>query len=199
MKTIAVILCVFFSFSVAASQTAVVTITNKDLEDLSQKRQAAEREYRRTYAAKGLPSPEELRAQGDARERDFIDFAQQMDAANLERERLAVAAMLILSQQQQQQQQYNAPQYPPPGYYSPEYQNYGYGNGGYGYGGYGYGGYGYDPYGYTDPYGRPYRGRIGNGQGYYGSGGVMWPTPPLNGVRRPSLSLPRPTVRTRRK
>src|SRR4051794_14606312 len=127
MKTIAVILCVFFSFSVAASQTAVVTITNKALEDISQKRQAAEREYRRTYAAKGLPSPEELRAQGDARDRDFIDFAQQMDAANLERERLAVAAMLVLSQQQQQmqQQQYNAPQYPPSGYYSPEYGNYG--------------------------------------------------------------------------
>src|SRR3982751_6983345 len=146
MKTIAVILCVFFSFSVAASQTAVVTITNKDLEDLSQKRQAAEREYRRTYDAKGLPSPEELRAQGDARERDFIDFARQMDAANLERERLAVAATLILSQQQEQQ--YSAPQNPPSGNYSSEYQNYGYQ-------GYGYGGYGYGGYVYTDPYGRP--------------------------------------------
>lgn len=91
MKKIAVIFCVFFSFaSVALSQVAQRTVTNADLEPFAQRRQAADREYRDTYASKGMLSPEELKARNDERVKATIDLANQLTAADLEKRRLAL-------------------------------------------------------------------------------------------------------------
>ena len=93
MKKIAVVLCVVFSFAAAAfGQVAKKTVTNADLEKFRQKRLTAEQEYRDTYAAKGLPSPEELRAQSDARVKATLELADKLRAEQLEREKLATEA-----------------------------------------------------------------------------------------------------------
>src|ERR1051326_5235283 len=93
MKNIAVVVCVIFSFAaLAAAQVARKTVTNADLEKFRQKRVASEQEYRDTYAAKGLPSPEELRAQSDARVKATLELAEKIRAEELEREKLALAA-----------------------------------------------------------------------------------------------------------
>lgn len=98
MKKTAAVFCVFFSFTVAASaQTAARTVTNKDLEGFSQKRLEAEKEYRSTYAQKGMPSPDELNALGEARIKAATDYLEKVRAEEAERERLALAAL----QQQQ--------------------------------------------------------------------------------------------------
>jgi hypothetical protein len=98
MRKIAFVLCGLLVFAVPVlTQTATKTITNLNLEKFAQKRLEAEREYRATYAAKGLPSPEELRAQADARTKATIELAERLSAAEAERARLESAA--IQSQQ----------------------------------------------------------------------------------------------------
>jgi hypothetical protein len=117
MKKIAALLCVFFSLAVAgfSQQTARRTVTNSDLERFSQKRLEADREYRETYAAKGLPSPEQIQAQRDARVKEQLELAAKLEGADLERERLALAAMSLQ----------------PPQVNSPDYGYWGYGYGGF--------------------------------------------------------------------
>jgi hypothetical protein len=180
MKKVAAFLCVFFSFAVAGySQVARRTVTNLDLEKYSRQRIEADREYRQTYAEKGLPSPEEIRAQSDARVKETIELADKIRQANLERERLAVEAM----QAQAASQPIVVNQGSSP-YYYPDY----------GYWGYGYGG------GLIDGFGnrRIGRGRLINNRGYYAAGGVVWPAPLSSntGFARPGFQ--RPVVRPRR-
>ena len=181
MKTIAVVLCVLFSFSVASyAQNAKRTVTNEDLERFSQQRIAADREYRRTYAEKGLPSPDEIKAHSEARVKDTVELAEKLEAANLEREKLAIAAMQLQSQ---------APQtvvISPngSGYYPSDYGYWGYGSG----------------YGVFDNFGRRSfgRGRLGNVRGGYAAGGMVWPAPIVTGgTRAPRPAIARPVVNPR--
>jgi hypothetical protein len=169
MKKTAAILCVFFSLTVAglSQQTARRTVTNSDLERFSQKRLDADREYRETYAAKGLPSPEQIEARRDARVKEQLELAAKLEAADLERERLALAAMSLQ---------------PPPvisqgiPYYSPDY----------GYLGYGFGGV-------AGGFGNRFRGRgFGINQSYYAAGGMIWPAPLTSGVTRARPMFSRP-------
>src|ERR1043165_425010 len=93
MKKIAVVFCVLFSLSVAVSaQTTRRTVTNFDLEKYRDQRVAAEREYRETYAQRGMLSPEELRAASDLRMRQTLDLAEQMRKEQLEEQRIALEA-----------------------------------------------------------------------------------------------------------
>jgi DnaJ-class molecular chaperone with C-terminal Zn finger domain len=170
MIKIAAFLCVFFSLAVAAysQQTARRTVTNSDLQKFSQKRTDAEREYRETYAARGLPSPEQIQAQSDARVKEELALAAKLEAADLERERLALAAMslqpgpVITSQ--------GVP------YYSPDY----------GFGGFGFGGF-------AGGFGNRFGGRgFGINQRYYAAGGMIWPAPLTTGGTRPRPMFSRP-------
>jgi len=181
MKTIAVVLCVLFSFSAAAlAQTAKRTVTNADLERFSQQRIAADREYRRTFVEKGMPSPEELKAQSDARVKETVDLAEKIQAANLEREKLELAAM-----QQQRPQTVIISQGSGGGYYPSDY---------------GFWGYGASGYGFYDNFGHRFfgRGRFGNFRGGYAAGGVVWPAPLVTGgTRAPRPAFSRPMVSPR--
>ena len=180
MKKVAVFLCVFFSITVAGfSQTAARrTVTNFDLEKYSRERIESDREYRQTYVEKGLPSPEQIRAQSDARIKDTIELADKIQAADLERERLAIQAMQAEAQSQPVVINQGSS-----GYY-PDY----------GYWGYGYGGFG-------DGFGNRFfgRGRFINNRGYYAAGGMTWPAPITtggSGIPRPAFQ--RPVARPRR-
>ncbi len=89
------ILTVFISAVCASAQNnSAKTITNADLEKYRQERVKADDEYRRTYAEKGLPSPEELEKREEERqqrlftlsdqlagERRIREYAEQMSAA----------------------------------------------------------------------------------------------------------------------
>lgn len=181
MKTIAVVLCALFSLSAASfAQNAKRTVTNEDLEKFSQQRVAADREYRRTFAEKGLPSPDEIKAQSEARVKDTVELAEKLQAASLERERLAIAAMQL---------QPAAPQtvvvsQDGSGYYPSDYGYWGYGSG----------------FGVFDNFGRRSfgRGRFGNVRGGYAAGGVVWPAPLVTGgTRAPRPAIARPMVRPR--
>ncbi len=90
------ILTVFISAVCASAQNnSAKTITNADLEKYRHERVKADDEYRRTYAEKGLPSPEELEKREEERqqrlsvlsdqlagERRLREYAEQMAAAN---------------------------------------------------------------------------------------------------------------------
>ncbi|HEV7642911.1 MAG TPA: hypothetical protein VGO50_03130 [Pyrinomonadaceae bacterium] len=89
------ILTVFISAVCASAQNnSAKTITNADMEKYRQERVKADDEYRRTYAEKGLPSPEELEKREEERqqrlfilsdqlagERRIREYAEQMAAA----------------------------------------------------------------------------------------------------------------------
>jgi hypothetical protein len=93
MKKIAVFLCVVFSFSVAASaQTTRRTVTNFELEKYRNQRITSEREYRETYAQRGMLSPEELKAANESRIQQTIDLAAKLRDQELEERRLALEA-----------------------------------------------------------------------------------------------------------
>lgn len=169
MKKTAAFLCVFFSLTIAgfSQQPGRRTVTNSDLQTFSQKRTEAEREYRETYAAKGLPSPEQIQAQSDARVKEELALAAKLEAAELERERLALATMSL---QQPEVISQGVP------YYSPDY----------GYLGYGFGGF-------AGGFGNRFRGRgFGINQRYYAAGGMIWPAPLTTGGTRPRPMFSRP-------
>jgi hypothetical protein len=91
MRTIAILFCVVFSFATAGlAQVAERTVTNEDLERFRQQRVAADREYRATYAQKGMPSPEEIERRSEERVKTITELAEKIRADYLERERLAV-------------------------------------------------------------------------------------------------------------
>jgi hypothetical protein len=93
MKKIAVVFCVVFSFAaIAVAQTARKTVTDLDLEKYRAQRMAAEREYRNTYAQRGMLSPEELKAASEARIQQTLDLAERLKAQQLEERRLALEA-----------------------------------------------------------------------------------------------------------
>jgi hypothetical protein len=169
MKKTAAVLCVFFSLAIAgfSQQTARRTVTNGDLERFSQKRIEADREYRETYAAKGLPSPEQIEARRDAQVKEQLELAAKLEAADLERERLALAAMSL---QQPQVISHGVP------YDSPDYGDLGYGFGG-----------------FAGGFGNRFRGRgFGINQSYYAAGGMTWPAPLTTGFTRPRPMFSRP-------
>lgn len=177
MKKIAAVLCVVFSFAVITiGQATKKTVTNADLEKFREKRLAAEQEYRDTYAAKGLPSPEELRAQSDARVKATIELADKLRAEQLEREKLALAAA---AQQQAAHTAYfsGSPIYYP---YDNSVLSYGY-----------FGGFGF---------GRGFRGRVfpfNANRGWYAAGGNVWPAPPGSIRQRPQqLIRQQPIIRS---
>ena len=159
MKKIAVVFCVFFSFAtVAWSQVAGRTVTNDDLERYAQQRQAADREYRETYAAKGLLSPEELKARNDERVKATIDLANKLTAADLEKQRLAIAATAQQLQAEQMMLQNGYPIYSSDGGLILSY--------GSGFFGGGFGGR-FRGRGFPRVFGR----------GVYAAGGMIWPAP----------------------
>ena len=172
MKRIAAVLCVVFSFfAIAVGQVARKTVTNADLEAFREKRVAAEKEYRDTYAAKGLPSPEELQAATDARVKETIDLGNKLRAEQLERERLALQAEA--QQQAALAAYYNGgPVYYP---YDNSVLSYGY-------------------FGGRSGFGRRFRGRVfsSNGLGgVYAAGGNVWPAPPGSIRQRPQPMIRR--------
>jgi hypothetical protein len=177
MKKIAAFLCVFFTLTVAGfSQVARKTVTNFDLERFSRQRTEAERDYRQTYAQKGMPSPEEIRAQSDARVKETVELAEKIRAADLERQRLTVAAMQAQAQSQPIVINQSSP------YYYPDYGLWGYG-------------------GFVNGFGNRFRGRLRfiNNRGYYAAGGVVWPAPiTTGGTGFPRRAFSTPIVRPRR-
>jgi multidrug efflux pump subunit AcrA (membrane-fusion protein) len=170
MKKIAVVFCVLFSLSVVGSaQTGRRTVTNFDLEKYRNQRIAAEREYRETYAQRGMLSPEELKAASDARIQQTLDLAERMRADQLEQQRLALQAQAQQIQIEELRSQQAAPVYYP------------YDNSIWGYGGF-------------SDFGGRFRGRHSRfpiGRGYYAAGGNVWPAPLGSQPQRP-----RPIFRT---
>jgi hypothetical protein len=172
MKKIAVVFCVFFSLSMAvAAQTSRRTVTNFDLEKYRDQRVAAEREYRDTYAQRGMLSPDEIKAASDARIQQTLDLAERMRSDQIEQQRLALQAQAQQIEIEELRSQQPAPQsafYP------------------------------YDSsiwsYGVFSDFGGGFRGRnfrVGTGRDYYVGGGNVWPG--RLGTRPQPL---RPTFRT---
>jgi hypothetical protein len=165
MKKIAAVFCVVFSFAAAGlAQTARRTVTNADLAKFESRRVEAEREYRDTYAQKGMLSPEEVRAASDARIKETIELADQIRQADLERTRLALEANAQALEAQRLVDVQTSPVYIP-------YDNSIWGSG----------------Y-FTDGFGRRFRGRgfpnVRN-QGWYAAGGNVWPAPLGTTFQRP--------------
>lgn len=168
MKNVAGVLCVVFSFCIAASaQSARRTVTNADLAKFESRRVEAEREYRQTYASKGMLSPEAVNAIADARVQQTIELADQLRSDQLERDRLALEANAQRIQREQIQQQTNG--------YPVYYEN---SDGIWGYGIYG-GGF----YGNVRFRGRRLPGVFG--RGVYAAGGNVWPAPAGSIQQRP--------------
>lgn len=169
MKKIAVVFCVFFSFALFTSAlVAQRTVTNVDLERFAQQRQAAEREYRETYAAKGMLSPEELKARNDERVKATIDLANQLRAADLEKQRLALEASAQELQAEQMMYQNAYPVYSSDGGLI-----LGYGSGFFGGGRFDDGRF--RGRGFPSVFGR----------GVYAAGGMIWPAPLDQRITRP--------------
>ncbi|MFN6963878.1 MAG: hypothetical protein ACK4S4_08940 [Pyrinomonadaceae bacterium] len=152
MKKIAVFFCVVFSLAVAAvSQTR--TVTNLDLQKFERQRLADEREYRETYARRGMLSPEEIDRLNDQRSKEIIELASKLQSSELEREKLRAEVEL---------RRYTRPVVVVAG-------------GGYKYpSGTVYGGW--DGFVFGDASGRRVRGR-GYTPPYYAAGGSTWPAP----------------------
>lgn len=168
MKNVAAVLCVVFSFCIAASaQMARRTVTNADLDKFESRRIEAEREYRQTYASKGMLSPEEVNAIADARVQQTIELADQLRSDQLERERLALEANAQRLQREQMQQQSNG--------YPVYYQN--------GDGIWGYGIFDNGFFGNGRSRGRRLPGVFG--RGVYAAGGMVWPAPLGSVQQRP--------------
>lgn len=90
MSKFAVVLCAVLSLTfVSAGQTTVKSVTNADLEKYRQIRVNADREYRETYASKGLPSPEEIARRNDVKQKEMQELADKLRQEALERQRLA--------------------------------------------------------------------------------------------------------------
>jgi hypothetical protein len=157
MKKIAVVFCVVFSFAAAGvAQTARRSVTNADLTKFEARRVDAERQYRETYASKGMLSPEEVTALNEKRVKETIDLAARLNAAELERERLALESNAQLLEIQQMQMSQGSTGYYPVGSSIL--------------------GSGY----FIDSSGRRFRGRgfpIVRSQSYYAAGGSVWPAP----------------------
>lgn len=156
MKKIAVVFCVVFSFSaVLSAQTAGRTVTNFELEKYRNQRTAAEREYRETYAQRGMLSPEELKLASDARVQQTLDLAVKLKDQELEEQRLALEANAQQLQVEELRSSQAGPVYYP------------YDNSIVGYGAFG-------------DFGRRFRGRRGGfpaNRGYYVGGGQVWSAP----------------------
>ncbi len=60
----------------AAAQTR--TVTNSDLEKFKQERLKADDDYRRNYASRGLPSPEEIERINDQKRRELSELASEL-------------------------------------------------------------------------------------------------------------------------
>jgi len=181
MKTIAVFVCVFFSFAaVALGQVAMRTVTNADLDRFAQQRIEADRQYRETYASRGMLSPEELRARNDERIRDTIELGNQLRSDELERLRIALEAEAQELQAQEMRYQY---QNSLPTYYPNDNTIYGYSD---------YGFYGDRR---SERRSRDRRFPSVYGPGGYVSGGTLWPV--LLG--QPSIGWPQPAFGTGRR
>jgi protein involved in sex pheromone biosynthesis len=76
----------------SAQNNSAKTITNTDLEKYRQQRVKADDEYRRTYAAKGLPSPEELEKREEERQKRLFEFSDQLASERRQREYLELLA-----------------------------------------------------------------------------------------------------------
>jgi len=185
MKKIAVVFCVVFSFAAilsAQNRTAARrTITNSDLQRFEQQRVAAERDYRATYAQRGMPSPEEVAKINEKRANDLQELAAKLHWADLERERLRAEIELR--------------RYPSPTIVNVPPAVYGAGGVVYSYGG-------WDGF-FGHHFGNRFRNRWYPGlfgQGYYAAGGNVWPAPVGAGQRfptplfriQPRISPPRP-------
>lgn len=172
MKKIAVVFCVVFSFAAAGlAQTARRTVTNADLAKFQTQRVEAERQYRETYAAKGMLSPDELNALSDARVRLTLQLADKLRSEELDRRRLAVEA----AQQQLQLEQMRQINSYPATYYPVDGSIWGYGvfdNGSFGNGRF---------------RGRRFPGAFG--QGWYAAGGNVWRGPIGSISQRPQRAF----------
>jgi hypothetical protein len=80
-------MAVFFSALYVSAQTnSPRTITNADMEKYRDARVRADAEYRRTYAERGLPSPEELDKIQAERDKRLSDFSQKLREERLQNE-----------------------------------------------------------------------------------------------------------------
>ena len=87
MKTAAMIVALVISLA-AVGTAQVKTVTNSTLQKFTQKRLAAERDYRENYERMGFPSPEELDRQREEDMKARLELAEQLRQARLEKERL---------------------------------------------------------------------------------------------------------------
>jgi len=176
MKKIAVVFCVLLScVAFGYSQNARRTVTNFELEKYKTQRVAAERDYRETYAQKGMLSPDELKAASETRMQQTLDLAEQLRAKELEERRLALEARAQEIQLEDIRSRQQMVDFDP-------YDNSIWGIGVIG-----------------SDFGR-FRGRRFQrfrGQGYYAAGGNVW-TAPLGStptIRRPSFQISSPRGR----
>lgn len=79
--------------AVSISAQAPKVITNADLEKHTQKRLAAEKEYRENYARLGFPSPEALEAEIEKSRVEREHLAARLAAERLEREQRQVSGV----------------------------------------------------------------------------------------------------------
>src|SRR5689334_23583897 len=96
MRNIAVLFVVVLCFAAVAtaqnesrSDRAWRTVTNADLEPYQKERIAADKEYKATYAQKGMPSPEEIERINQQRMADTQDLAERLRQTYLEADRAA--------------------------------------------------------------------------------------------------------------
>jgi hypothetical protein len=173
MSKFAVVLCVIMCLGLAASgQTVSRNVTNADLEKFKQKRESAEREYRETYAAKGLPSPEEINRRNEAKQTAMEELAAKLRMEALERERLAAEIEARRASEPR-----NVTVIVPDGTYDSAIYSGGFATGGR----------------FGRRFGnRIFRPRILSG---YAAGGVLWPAPvgqrPVRLTTRPTFRRPR--------
>jgi hypothetical protein len=81
------ILTLFISAVCASAQNnSAKTITNADMEKYRQVRVKADDEYRRTYAEKGLPSPEELEKREEERQQRLTELSRRLEGERRLRE-----------------------------------------------------------------------------------------------------------------
>ena len=94
-KRILLLLSLIFSITaIAAAQTR--TVTNAELEKFRQKRLAAEKDYRETYAERGLPSPQELEKQVADDKQRWAERWAQIEKEKFDLDRYAQPQMQIL-------------------------------------------------------------------------------------------------------
>lgn len=103
IQSLAILTVLISAVCASAQNNSAKTITNSDLEKYRQVRVKADDEYRRTYAEKGLPSPEELEKREEERQKRLFEFSDQLASERRQREYLELLAAAAAAADNDQQ------------------------------------------------------------------------------------------------